>query len=271
MLIQSVLFFILGIAATTLVLILLAPAIWRRALYLARKQIAQGVPLSLTEIEADRDFLRAKQAVELVKRDEKFERLSEKYANQKRELDHAKEELWRLSGADERANLLSEQLADGQEELETEKQLVATLESNKGKTVEEIRDQLIEERKARAANRIEDDEIKRLEDEVATLKSKLAEATRDLQQNKITKADMDKLREEIMDTAAKFTANVAISEGASSPIPDLVKQARGKKSLAARIKNDLKAEKQKQNKRSAPKKPAKRKTATKANKTGKPE
>lgn len=247
MLIQSVLFFILGIAATTLVLILLAPAIWRRALYLAGKALASEVPLSLTEIEADRDFLRAKHAIELVDRDEKIARLAEKFDNQKRELDHAREELYRLSDAEHRATVLAEQLSDKSEELDNEKLVVETLENNKGKTVEEIRDLIIEERQARMIEKTRENELLELHNEVARLKQQLEISQKTAKASKATKAEINQLREEIMDMAANFAANTAIKEGASSPIYPLVEKVRGKKSLAARIKNDL-AEK--------PKKPA---------------
>ena len=215
MLIQSVLFFILGIAATTLVLILLSPAIWRRALYIARKQIAAEVPLSLTEIEADRDFLRAKQAVELVKRDEKFELLAEKYANEKRQLDHAKEELYRLSRGENGANLSPCQPDAKTKEGDGKQQPAASTHNR-------------------------DEELQNLKNRIGTLEDELSEAQNKLEAHKVTKDDIEKFREYIMDVAAQFTAKIANSEGASSPIPDLVKKARGKKSLAARIKGDLK-------------------------------
>lgn len=239
MLIQSVLFFILGIAATTLVLILFAPAIWRRALYLARKALASEVPLSLTEIEADRDFLRAKQAVELVDRDEKFALLAEKFDNQKRALDEAKEQLYRLSDAEHRANVLAEQLSDKSEELDNEKLVVAALENNKGKTVEEIRDLIIKDQQARMIEKTRENELLELHNEVARLNEQLEISQKTAKANKATKAEMNRLREEIMDIAANFAAKTAIEEGASSPIYGLVEKVRGKKSLAARIKNDL--------------------------------
>lgn len=260
MLIQSVLFFILGVAATTLVLILLAPAIWRRALYLAHKVLASEVPLSLTEIEADRDFLRARHAVELVDRDEKFARLAEKFDNQKRELDHVKEQLFRLSDAEHRATALAEQLSEKSEELDNEKCVVETFKKNEGKTVDEIRDLVIEKRHARMIEKTRENELLELHKEVARLNEQLEISQEAARANKIKKAEMNGLREEIMDMAAKFAATTAIKEGASSPIVELVENARGKKSLAARIKKDL-AEK--------PKKPAARRKNASAKSSGK--
>lgn len=48
---------------TVFVVILLGPMVWRRAVYLARKQIHAELPISLAEIQADRDGLRAEHAV----------------------------------------------------------------------------------------------------------------------------------------------------------------------------------------------------------------
>lgn len=239
MLIQSILFFILGIAATALILILLAPAIWRRALYLARKAIAAELPLTLTEIEADRDFLRARHAVEIVKRDEKYNALFEKFGKEKCECDTLKEQLCHLSTVEQRARLAEEELADTKDELENEKHVAATLHRFKGKTLNQIRDIVKEERHAQMADMKREEELQKLQQEVGELQQELAASARRSEINRKTKGEIGKLREEILDIAARFTAKTAEQEGASSPIIDLVKKARGKKSLAARIKNDL--------------------------------
>ncbi|KAA6405826.1 hypothetical protein [Candidatus Tokpelaia sp.] len=76
--VQSVLGFILGFAAAVFVLILCAPIIWRRALFLAQKVVRTELPLSLKEVEADRDFLRARHAVIVC-------RLQEELAQERRE------------------------------------------------------------------------------------------------------------------------------------------------------------------------------------------
>ncbi len=96
MLIQSFLFFILGVAFTSWVLVLLSPFIWRKAVHFAYKDVCAQMPLSLAEIEANHDFLRAQHAVELANNQQKYEFLQKKYAQQKIQLSQITEQFYRL-------------------------------------------------------------------------------------------------------------------------------------------------------------------------------
>jgi regulator of replication initiation timing len=62
-LIQAAMTFALGVLVAGLLVLLVTPAIWRRAMRLARTRIEASVPLSRAEIEADKDQLRAGFAV----------------------------------------------------------------------------------------------------------------------------------------------------------------------------------------------------------------
>jgi hypothetical protein len=57
-LIESTLFFSLGFLCAAFLALMIAPALWRRAVALTRKRIEASVPLSLGEIEADKDRIR---------------------------------------------------------------------------------------------------------------------------------------------------------------------------------------------------------------------
>ncbi len=96
MFIQSFLFFILGIASISWILVLLSPLIWRKAVHFAYKDVCAQIPLSLTEIQANHDFVRAKHAVELAKNQQKYESLQKKYIQQKIQLSQVKEQLYQL-------------------------------------------------------------------------------------------------------------------------------------------------------------------------------
>jgi len=91
--VQSVLGFILGFAAAVFILILGAPLIWRRALFLAQKVVRTELPLSLKEIEADRDFLRARQAVIVCRLQEELAREKQEDHGRKLALSRAREQL----------------------------------------------------------------------------------------------------------------------------------------------------------------------------------
>ncbi|UGY09482.1 hypothetical protein [Phyllobacterium pellucidum] len=61
--IQSVIYFALGFLSAVLLVLLVAPPIWRRAMLLTRKHVEAETPLTLNEIQAQRDGLRAEHAM----------------------------------------------------------------------------------------------------------------------------------------------------------------------------------------------------------------
>ena len=110
--IQSALFFIFGVLVTVFVVVLLGPSVWRRAFFLARRQVQAELPITLAEIRADRDGLRAEHAVEATRLEQLLRLERQKTAEQKVTLARKYEELKRIP-------LLEERLAD------IEKQLIA--------------------------------------------------------------------------------------------------------------------------------------------------
>ncbi|WP_395697294.1 hypothetical protein [Methylocella sp.] len=62
--IEQAMAFALGVALAGLVALAVAPAFWRRALRLSRRRLELTTPLSMEEISAGRDALRARFAVE---------------------------------------------------------------------------------------------------------------------------------------------------------------------------------------------------------------
>jgi chromosome segregation ATPase len=57
----------LGFTAASLLALLIAPAVWRRAARLTTRRIEATMPISVTDINADKDLLRAEYAVEIRK------------------------------------------------------------------------------------------------------------------------------------------------------------------------------------------------------------
>lgn len=76
--IQSALFFVLGFLGAGLLALLLAPAIWRRAVVLTRRQVEASLPLTLHEIQAHKDGLRAEHAMAVRKLEMTIKALKEK-------------------------------------------------------------------------------------------------------------------------------------------------------------------------------------------------
>lgn len=61
--IEAALYIAVGFLAAVLAAMIVAPTVWRRAVYLTRKRIEASVPLTVGELQADKDRLRAEHAV----------------------------------------------------------------------------------------------------------------------------------------------------------------------------------------------------------------
>lgn len=76
--IQFGLYFALGFLVAGFLALLVAPSIWRRAVFLTRKRIESAIPLTANELLADKDKLRAEHAMALHKLNFQFEKQREK-------------------------------------------------------------------------------------------------------------------------------------------------------------------------------------------------
>jgi len=92
-LVQSVLFFALGFLCAGFVALLVAPAIWRRAVALTRRRIEASIPLTQTEIQADKDRIRAEYAMSTRRLEISVKALREKAAEQLVEINRGREAL----------------------------------------------------------------------------------------------------------------------------------------------------------------------------------
>jgi len=71
MIFEGALFFILGIAITAFIFILVAPFIWRRMMFFVGKMLRSQMPFSLEEVQADKRFLQAQHAVQIARQEER--------------------------------------------------------------------------------------------------------------------------------------------------------------------------------------------------------
>ena len=90
-LIESILLFSLGFLTAGFLALLVAPTIWRRAVALTRKRVEATVPLSMAEVQADKDSLRAEHALAVRKLEMSLKSLREKSAEQAIELDRQRD------------------------------------------------------------------------------------------------------------------------------------------------------------------------------------
>ncbi|MFD2054732.1 hypothetical protein ACFSQT_17015 [Mesorhizobium calcicola] len=91
--VQSVLFFVLGFLCAGFLALMVAPAIWRRAVALTRKRIEASIPLTQTEILADKDRIRAEYAMSTRRLEISVNALREKAAEQLVEIGRGHEAL----------------------------------------------------------------------------------------------------------------------------------------------------------------------------------
>lgn len=94
--IQTTLFFILGFLCAGLLALMIAPAIWRRAAALTRRRIEASMPLTMDEIQADKDRLRAEFAMSARRLEMNLQSFKEKSAEQIVAINRHREEIRRL-------------------------------------------------------------------------------------------------------------------------------------------------------------------------------
>ncbi|RWO43312.1 MAG: hypothetical protein EOS12_19655 [Mesorhizobium sp.] len=89
--VQSVLFFVLGFLCAGFLALMVAPAIWRRAVTLTRRRVESSIPLTQTEIQADKDRIRAEYAMTTRRLEISVKALREKAAEQLVEINRGRE------------------------------------------------------------------------------------------------------------------------------------------------------------------------------------
>jgi len=122
-LVQSILFFALGFLCAGFLALMVAPAIWRRAVALTRKRVEASVPMTLAEIQADKDRVRAEYAMSTRRLEINVKTLREKAAEQLVEISRGHEALKGLAvERKDKTQALSELQAKGEELRQREEQ-----------------------------------------------------------------------------------------------------------------------------------------------------
>lgn len=112
--IEQVLIFALGFLSAGLASLLFLPAFWRRALRLSQRKLEMNMPLSMVEIIAERDQLRAEFAAQYRRLEQRLEALTVMRANEKTQLG---ERLVRISRLDDELQTANTELTSLQQAL----------------------------------------------------------------------------------------------------------------------------------------------------------
>jgi chromosome segregation ATPase len=94
--IESIMYFAIGFLVASLLALALISAVHRRAVRLTQRRLADSIPVSLTEIQADRDKLRARFAMQTRRLEVTVEQLEAKVTNQLGEIARKSEAIARL-------------------------------------------------------------------------------------------------------------------------------------------------------------------------------
>lgn len=155
-LIQSILLFTLGFLSAGVLALMIAPTIWRRAVNLTRKRVESSIPLTLSEIQAEKDALRAEFAMSIRRVEKKLKAASEKAAVKAADLGRAQEEARLMQKErDENAQLaasLDKRLAAREAELEQTSAQLANIEERLKQARQQIDEQAEEIDRINASN-----------------------------------------------------------------------------------------------------------------------
>jgi chromosome segregation ATPase len=105
MVIENIMYFVLGLLVAGLFALILLPAVWRRAVRLTKKRIEAATPMTMAEFRADKDQLRAEFALSTRRLEQNVETLRRRLADQLRDVSRNKSELSGIKG--ERNNHLT--------------------------------------------------------------------------------------------------------------------------------------------------------------------
>lgn len=190
--VQSVLFFVLGFLCAGFVALMIAPAIWRRAVTLTRKRVEASMPLTLPEIQAEKDRIRAEFAMSTRRLEMTIKALREKSAEQLVEIGRGREALKGLTlEQKDKRQVLSNLEAQGEQLRQREDQL-RLLSDRLAQTERALENRTLELKKlerlyddasfSSSSRQIElvarESELQKLADDISVLRSQRKEADR---------------------------------------------------------------------------------------------
>ena len=123
--IEQALYFALGFLSAGLIALIIAPSLWSRAVRLTRRRIEASQPLTLAEIKADRDGLRADFAVTSRRLEMAIADLRHKNADYRIEADRANQ---RFQGGIAERDRLTAELIESRHQLATREDQIRHLE-----------------------------------------------------------------------------------------------------------------------------------------------
>lgn len=216
---EGILYFVLGFLASALIALMVSPAIWNRAVVLTKRRIESSVPLTLNEVQADKDQLRAEFAMSTRRLELSIEELQDKASRQVIEINRKRDELTKLASEsrekirtveelDSRAAELRSRLAEREDTL-------ASLSSELNTTKEKLEDRALElDKLQRTLNETRSDaDSRRIE--LVTKQTNLDDLSDQANQSKAAQKQMMEEMEDLRHTVKKTDVELSNAQNAA--------------------------------------------------------
>ncbi len=242
-------YFALGLLAAGLLSLLVMPAIWRRAARLTRARVEAAMPMSLAEIEADKDQLRANFAVTNRRLEMEATALKERLAGGTIEVGRGRDEISALTraraaladtvaGLEERVAELSGGLSTAENKLATANTEIAARDerlTQQAANITELREQLYASQVMTEEQRLE---LVARATEIGNLTDSIAGMTAS---GTVTEAGRDKLAAELALERDRLVAEQKRADGLSAGLAALQAERISRIADLERREADLKA------------------------------
>jgi chromosome segregation ATPase len=266
--IEAIMFFALGFLAASLIALVLLSAVWHRAVRLTTRRIEGAIPVSMAEIQADKDQLRAEFAMSTRRLETNVEQLKLKTTEQLAEIGRKSETIRLLKAeveeksasvtaleAQDRA--LRERLRSTEEELSVKAKNLHEAEaelSSKSNQIAQLTRSLSDKTSEAESNQVEivaletqctalKARISDLEREVAVTEERLVEERGQVQRTTQTLGEererISNLNRRVAELENRLAEGKAEAEELSRTVVNLEAEARKQAGLAAQREKDL--------------------------------
>lgn len=229
-----ILYFALGFLAAALLALMLAPAIWNRAVALTRHRIENSVPLTLNEIQAEKDQLRAEFAMSTRRLEMTIDELNNKASAQMIEINRKRADVDKLDsdGKKRRIELeklehnledLNRQLEDRESALDMMKERNEELELRHSNLVSEIQVLQSQSQQDSASIEARDKELAANKSALTALRSEIDGEKADTENTRLA-VEIEKLQNLLQAERAKFAEVSADAKEAKRSLNEAKKE-----------------------------------------------
>lgn len=255
--IEAIMFFTLGFLAASLIALVLLSAVWHRAVRLTTRRIEGAIPVSMAEIQADKDQLRAEFAMSTRRLETSVEQLKLKTTEQLAEIGRKSETIRLLKAeVEEKAaaitaleaqeRTLRDRLRSTEEELAVKAKALHEAEaelSSKSNQLAQLTHALAEKTSEAESERVE---IIALETQCSTLKSRIGDLEREVSSAEERLAEERKNAESLTRTLSGEREKIESLNARIAELENMVAEGKAETEELTRAITNLEAEARRQ-------------------------